>query len=194
MLAYNGYKTLDDETQNVIQGQLASGERLLWHGRPEQGILFRPADAFMIPFSLLWGGFVLFWEYSAISMEAPLFFVLWGIPFVAVGLYMIVGRFLVDAKQRATTFYGVTSQRVIIVSGISSRKVKSLNLRTLSDLSLDERARGNGSISFGASHPFAQWTGGMPWPGMPSLSPAFERVEGARSVFEIIRKAQGAAT
>ena len=186
---------MDDETRGVIQSQLAAGERLLWHGRPAQGIVLRSADVFLIPFSLLWGGFAFFWEYSVISMDkAPLFFMLWGIPFVAAGLYMIGGRFLVDEKQRATTFYGVTSQRVIIVSGISSRKVKSLNLRTLSDLSLDEKAKGNGSISFGPSHLFAQWTAGISWPGMPSVAPSFEMVDGARAVFETIRKAQGAAT
>lgn len=181
--------------QNVIQAQLTSGERLLWEGRPTQGIVFRPADAFMIPFSLLWGGFAFFWEYSVLSTdEALLFLALWGIPFVAIGLYLIVGRFVLDAKQRANTFYGVTNQRVIIASGILNSRVKSLNLRTLSDLTLDERSSGKGSISFGATNPFAQWTGGMAWPGMSSSTPAFELVESARSVFEIIRKAQGAAT
>jgi hypothetical protein len=179
----------------VIRSQLGPGERLLWHGRPVQGIVFKRADAFMIPFSLLWGGFAFFWEYTVIATDkAPLFFRLWGIPFVGVGLYMIVGRFLFDAKQRATTFYGVTSQRVVIVSGMSSRKVKSLNLRTLSDLSLDERAEGKGSISFGPSNPFAQWTSGMVWPGMQQSAPTFELIDGARSVFEIIRKAQRTAT
>jgi hypothetical protein len=161
--------------QNVIQAQLASGERLLWEGRPTQGIVFRAADAFMVPFGLLWGGFAFFWEYSVLSTgRTPLFFVLWGIPFVAVGLHFIVGRFFVDAKQRAHTFYGVTNQRVIIVSGILNSKVKSLNLRTLSDLTLDERSNGKGTISFGATNPFAQWTGGMAWPGMSSSTPAFD--------------------
>jgi hypothetical protein len=77
---------------------------------------------------------------------ADSFFALWGIPFVAVGLHFIVGRFFVDAQQRANTFYGVTNQRVIIVSGILNSKVKSLNLRTLSDLTRDERSNGKGSI------------------------------------------------
>ena len=180
--------------QNVIQARLATGERLLWEGRPTQGIVFRAADAFMIPFSLLWGGFAFFWEYSVLSMvRTPLFFALWGIPFVAAGLYLIVGRFVVDAKQRANTLYGVTNQRVVIVSGILNSKIKSLNLRTLSDLTLDERSSGKGNISFGPTSPFAQWTGGLAWPGMSSPTPAFELVEGARSVFEIIRQAQGAA-
>ena len=187
--------TLNAETDSVIRGELASGERLLWDGHPTQGIMFRPADAFMIPFSLLWGGFAFFWEYEVMSTEkASWFFMLWGIPFVVVGLYFIVGRFLVDAKQRANTFYGVTNQRIIIVSGILSKKIKSLSLRTISDLSLDEKSNGSGIISFGASSFPTWWTRGMEWPGMPSPVPAFELSESARTVFELIRKAQGSAT
>ena len=183
------------ETESAIRGHLASGERLLWSGRPAQGIVFRAADAFMIPFSLLWGGFAVFWEYSVISMDnAPFFFMLWGIPFVAIGLYFIFGRFLVDAKQRANMSYGVTNQRVIIVSGILSKKIKSLSLRSLSDLSLDEKSNGSGIISFGASSFPSWWTSGMVWPGMPSPVPTFELTENARVVFETISKAQGSAT
>src|SRR5438046_585524 len=71
---------MNGNPETAIQGQLASGERLLWSGRPVEGIVFRPSDAFMIPFSLMWGGFALFWEYSVISTDkAPLFFMLWGL-------------------------------------------------------------------------------------------------------------------
>src|SRR6266850_5154513 len=124
---------------SVIASELGACERLLWSGRPAQGIVLRPSDAFLIPFSLLWGGFAMFWEYLVVTTaRAPFFFMLWGIPFVCMGLHLIFGRFLLDAKQRSNTFYGVTNQRIIIVSGISSRKIKSLNVRTLSDVSLDE--------------------------------------------------------
>lgn len=103
----------------------------------------------MIPFSLLWGGFALFWETSVFSSGAPLLFKLWGIPFVLVGLYMVVGRFFVDAQKRANTIYGITSDRIIIKSGIFNRDIKSLNIRTLSDITLIQKADSSGTITLG---------------------------------------------
>jgi hypothetical protein len=123
---------MEETPETIIRRELGPGERLLWCGRPRQGIAFRRADFVMVPFSLMWGGFAFFWEYSVLSMgKAPIFFALWGTPFVLIGIYIIAGRFFVDAKQRERTVYGVTSERIVIVSGLLSRKIKSLNIRSL---------------------------------------------------------------
>lgn len=176
-----------------IKRELATNEQTQWWGRPRQGVTLRGSDAIAIPFSILWCGFAIFWEYSVLqSGKAPVFFALWGIPFVCVGLYMMFGRFIVDARQRSKTFYAVTNERVLIVSGLFARQVKSLNIHTLTEVSLSEGSNGEGAISFGPQPPFGAMFGGMQ--GMPgsgkSTGPKFDLIHEAKQVYEIIRKAQ----
>ena len=173
-----------------IRNETSKEEKIIWSGSPPQGVIFRTSDIFLIPFSILWCGFAIFWETSVVISGAPFFFMLWGIPFVLVGLYFVFGRFILDAKQRQKTYYGVTNNRIIIVSGIFSKKVESLNLRTLSDISLSEKGDRTGTITFGPSHYMASLFGGMQWPGMPATSPSFELIPDAKIVYDKIRVAQ----
>ncbi len=167
---------------------LEPGEKQLWTGRPRQGLMLRRSDALLIPFSLLWGGFAVFWEVGVLSTPAPGFFAIWGIPFVLMGVYIVIGRFFVDSWRRGRTSYGLTSDRVIIQS---SSSLKSLPLRTLTDVTLSERADGTGTITFG-SNPFSAFPfGGPGWPGMPQ-TPSFEQIPDARRVYAQIRQAQQA--
>jgi hypothetical protein len=179
-----------DEATLAIQSELGTNEKLLWAGQPRRGIVFRGADLFLIPFSLFWGSFSIFWEVSVLSAGIS-FFALFGIPFVLIGLYMIFGRFFVDASTRAKTYYGVTNERIIIISGLFSRKVKSLNLRTLSDVSMDQKQNGTGTITFGPMNPAAAWGGMTWWPGTSAMmTPAFDMIPEVKSVYDVIRDAQ----
>ena len=111
------------------------------------------------------------------------------------GIYIIFGRFLVDARRRSGIYYGVTKDRVIIISGTRTRQVKSLNLHMLSDLSMEERRDGSGTISFGAAHPMSAWGSGMSWPGMERyLPPSFESIPDVRTVYALIEEAQALAS
>ena len=182
----------NDQTQ-AVRAQLEAGEQLIWSGQPRQGLLLRPSDAFMIPFSLLWGGFAIFWEVSVILTGAPVFFWLFGVPFVLIGLHLIFGRFFTDARLRARTFYGLTNDRIIITSGKHGKRVQSLSLSTLGDISLDQREDGSGTITFAAANPLGRWGnfGAMPGVGTGrQMPPSFEMIPQARKVYEMIRGAQ----
>ena len=129
----------------------------------------RAGDLFLIPFSLLWGGFAIFWEVSVIAAGAPLGFMLWGIPFVLFGLYMIIGRFWVEARKRARTVYGVTSERIIVLSSFMTRGIKSINIDTIADLSLTERIGGGGAIYFGTVPMVQHFGDGAGWPAVAAI-------------------------
>jgi hypothetical protein len=150
----------------------------------------------MVPFSLLWGGFAIFWEIMALQIPSEkagavsIVFPLFGIPFVLVGLYLIFGRFIYDSMKRAKTFYGLTDQRAIIVSGLLSKGVKSLNLKTLSDVSLSEKKNGYGSIVFGQENQMMSMFMGGGFPGMGTTTPKFELIENAKQVYNHLRQHQ----
>jgi hypothetical protein len=178
-----------------VQRELSSSERLLWQGRPRGGVKLRGSDILLIPFSLLWGGFAIVWEFLALFVvpkNDPVgwFFPLFGIPFVLAGLYFIFGRFIVDAKMRARTEYALTSRRAIIISGLFARKVRSINLQSTPEITLSEKSDGSGTIAFGSSLPFNWWAQSNIWFPNASSQPAFEMIEKVRDVYNIIEKAK----
>ncbi|MDD2868510.1 hypothetical protein [Neomegalonema sp.] len=93
---------------------LASGERLLWTGRPARGLKWRGQDWFLVPFGLMFLAFALVWTGLAWFGGAS-FLSLWGVPFILVGFQMAVGRFFSDARRRARTRYALSDRRALIL-------------------------------------------------------------------------------
>jgi hypothetical protein len=182
---------MEYEAKQLILRELEAGERLLWAGQPRRGICFRKGDIFMIPFSLIWASFSIFWEIMAFSENSPLFFRFWGIPFILVGAYMVAGRFVWDARRRAKTYYGVTDRHLLIVYGVDSKKTTTLALKSLPGLTLDERYNGDGDVVFDTKDASHVATGGIVGRGQ-TVPAMFELIPQAREVYNIIRKAQGA--
>lgn len=124
---------------------LAPGEAILWRGKPEKGHLLSGQDVILIPFSLLWCGFAIFWFVTAL-MHTPLPFALFGVPFVCVGLYITVGRFFHIASVRKNTAYVITTQKVIRRRG---NKIDMLDTKTMPAIHVTARTDGTGTIQFG---------------------------------------------
>ena len=92
------------------------------------------------------------------------------------------------AKKRSKTFYGLTNERAIIISGLFRKNVKSLNLRALSDVSMSEKDNGIGTILFGRENQMASMFMGGGFPGMGgSTAPKFELIENAKQVYNQLR-------
>jgi len=186
-----GYATAFEEI-------LDPGERVLWAGQPRQGIYFRASDFYLIPFSIMWGGFAIFWEYSVLTNfghgrvgrgGAPIIFPLWGIPFVLIGLYMMVGRFFFDAWQRRRIWYGVTDRRALIVRTSLGRKFTSFDLRTIGEVSFQQHSDGTGTLTFGpAVSVFMQRNRSMNLQG--AANNAFDHTPDAAEAYRVVRQVQ----
>ncbi|HEY6503577.1 MAG TPA: hypothetical protein VIZ28_06325 [Chitinophagaceae bacterium] len=179
---------MDFNITTELQQHLDTNEKLIWAGQPKKGVVFRTADIFLIPFSLLWCGFAVFWVIMA--SKGSILFAMFGIPFVVIGLIFVFGRFIIDAKQRGSTYYGLTEDRIIIKSGLFKKTIKSLNIRTLSDIEYNEKSDGSGTINIGPRNPFMRWSHGMNWwPGM-QFTPALDMIQDVKKVYSKIIEIQ----
>jgi hypothetical protein len=181
-----------NDISNNFQSELNPGERILWSGQPYQGIVLRSADLFIIPFSLIWGGFALFFAYSTVAEGAPFIVVLIGAVVAALGVYVIIGRFFVDMRQRRNTYYALTDKRAIIISGVFAQHIKTLVIQNLPEIGVTTRRNGTGTITFGSSHPFA-WmyaSSGFPNMGFYHAAPSFENISDVRSVYQFVKLVQ----
>jgi hypothetical protein len=111
---------------------------------PTASVIFHPSDRGRIPFSLLWGGFAIFWEAGVLSFwntskPSPHtisdFMALWGIPFALIGQYMIWGRFVLDAWLKRRTFYVVTNRHVLLLQEGWKRITNFVYLDFISEVS-----------------------------------------------------------
>jgi len=176
-----------------FSGYLLPGESMVWTGKPRGGLVLTAADAFLIPFSLFWTGFAVFWNATVWASNAPVFFRLFGLPFLIGGIYLTIGRFWIDAIVRSHQFYAVTNRRIMMRRSRWFPSLKSLDIQHLPLLELEERADGTGTISFASSASPYGWRGYGMWSQAFDPTPRFFRIEGAREVYELIQKQKAAA-
>jgi hypothetical protein len=174
---------------DMFQGLLLKGEKIVWWGQPAQGLLFSSRDWLMVPFSLLFAGFAVFWESSVLNVtNSPIIMKLWGVPFLLAGLYLVVGRFLVDAWARRGITYAVTDKRILIRRSAPFAKFTALTFDQLPSVNLVERGGDRGTIRFGQEQPLWGYGGYSGW-WSPAFDPTpqFIAIEDARRVFAHIQ-------
>ncbi len=189
---------IEQAAYDAVLPELVSGETVVWAGRPDTSVVFHREDILLVPFSLLWGGFAIFWERTAMGMHtraahpAPWFFMLWGIPFVIIGQYIIWGRFLVTAWKKARTFYAVTDRRVrrvLVVQKAWGRRTSSANLGDLPTLMKDGASKGVGTLHFAPAT--SAWAGrGTDWGAWDGMSidevPIFRDVQHVDELYQLV--------
>jgi hypothetical protein len=187
---------------SAMEHNLFRGERILWEGRPLRHRLLRPADALLVPFSIMWAGFVVFWETIALASisgadPVSMFFPLWGLPFILVGLYLVVGRFVVRAIVSRRTRYVLTDRRLIVTGGLSGNRTESTYLSTLPPPVITERTDGSGNLAFGEFPAVGAFFGGRSrlwsWAVEPSRTPILWDIPDVRRVQEFVASHQTGA-
>jgi hypothetical protein len=187
-IAFGAWRRVDIMIADPFRDRLLTGEKVLWTGQPQQGIVFTASDILLIPFSVLWGGFAIFWEAAALHGNPPLLFPAFGVPFVLVGLYLIIGRFIHDAWARSKTAYAVTSQRIFIARSAPFARFTALAIDKLPAIVLSEGSNGRGTITFGETSAYWRRGGFGPWTPALDPTPRFIGIENVRRVFDLIQR------
>lgn len=181
---------IDSKMEKYFKNELLSNEKILWSGQPERKVLFSSFDIFLVPFSLLWGGFAFFWETAVLTSGGPPFFMLFGIPFVLIGLYFIAGRFIYKSYRKKKTYYAITNKRVLVLTEFPSRNLQAAFINTIPTINKSIGNDGIGTIKFGNSNFIASLYGntGMEFFGSfyGQDAPAFYDISNANKVYELV--------
>lgn len=136
-----------NEAYNFFKPYLQPNELLLWCGAPGAGRLNSYGRA-PVMFSIIWMGFALIWEVAAV-MSGQIIMVLFGLPFLAIGLSIVLGKPLRNAKLKGKIFYAVTDQRLLIREG---EDIKIFTADMLPPMQIRMNRNGTGTIFFERSY------------------------------------------
>lgn len=179
----------------LVRPHLSAGEQLLWAGQPRQGFVLRWIDAGLIPLSLVAAAIPAYGAYQLLgdapSYSSPTMVVMGTVTAVtlAIGLYLLIGRFLADRYYRSKLAYGVTNRRIIILRDVFGTEVVEFPLSTLRHLRLEEQRSGRGTFYLTAEEVRLTSNGLDVWHPVIGRSPQLFEIEEPRKVLGIIRRA-----
>ncbi len=129
-----------------VEDILKKGENLIWAGRPSMKNGVGLLSAVQAIFGSLWMIALLFWALKAVFMYPPAAIV--GVPLIAAGAFFAVSKYYKIKKQRRSTYYAITDERVIIKYDYKNETVKSIYLDDINTIRIEEGGHGAGNIIF----------------------------------------------
>ncbi len=140
----------------ALRRELTRGERLIWSAQPRASMMTSALWIWL--FAIPWTLFALFWESGVLSIWSDrntaassleigfgVVFAIFGLPFIAIGFWMLWKP--VSAMRKARdTIYGLTDMRLIRVVEGSKRVVASVALDQMGPMDRTERRDGWGTL------------------------------------------------
>lgn len=127
------------------QKYMTPGEYVLWRGHPEKGNTFTAASAIRALFSLGVLAFCLVWEITAFRQGNSVIMMVFGLPFIAVGLFMLWSSTLRGPYLRNKTFYVITNKKLMLKEG---KNIRFCDGHRLPPMQVKEHRNGNATLSF----------------------------------------------
>ena len=129
---------------DFCRSYMIADERIIWKGKPDTKVRFS-SDLHTLVFGIFWLGFSLFWCSGVYASGGGMMAFL-GLPFVAVGIYLVLGKPIHSAIKRKNTAYVITNMKIIRACG---NKIDTMDGRDLPRLNIKGFSDGMGTIHFG---------------------------------------------
>ncbi len=172
------------DPMRMIKPYLQEGEEILWTGRPYTSVPCRAPLSSKI-FALFWLGFSIFWTVSVMSLGGSMMGI-FGMAFVAIGVYLLYGVTLGQKKLYASTAYAVTTKRAIIVTrGRQGMNCHEYPLEGLENISLEDVIENTGTIRLVPQQVYYDRKG-RSRNATPDISTAFMMVDDVHKVYRIL--------
>lgn len=136
---------MDSDLKQRVKRLLEPDEHLWWVGRPSGPAFARDALPLYV-FAVPWTAFSLFWEGGVILQGDGAGMIVFGLPFVAIGLAMLSAPFWVLARAGRTA-YAVTDRRAMLVD-LRDGTVQGYGPEELTDLRLVSAKKGPADVVF----------------------------------------------
>jgi len=168
---------------------LLKNESIIWAGRPKQGFALKSSDKYLIPFSIFWCGFIFIWEYITLYvLEGATILSFFGIPFILIGLYLLIGRYFMDASIRKNTYYALSDNRVFIRTGVWNISTNIYRFKDLSQIQFTEKADGSGNILIRPVGITFPQEGKLNRSALPQGAIQFELIDSVKKVFLLLQE------
>jgi len=138
---------------NTFKDDLQKDEEIRWAGQPTTKIYLTGIDVFLTLFAIGWlamtipgfnSAYILFQETGVIF---PMIFM---IPFLAVGLYLLFFRFIQLKNRKKKTYYIITNKRIISIIKKKNNKIFQAEfIKNIPSINKKIRKNGVGTIIFG---------------------------------------------
>src|SRR5262249_28947748 len=190
---------MSSAAETALRQELAADEQLIWAGQPQRWVRLQFGDLLVMAFALgtVWLGVGMMTMSSGpANLPIGVIGLLPGMFTVSLALRLRLYRFGVDALRLRRTCYGVTDRRIIIRTGLLGRKVKSVRLQTMKQITMSDNGSGIGTIIFGPAPPwYAHWGLRGWWRALDAAGVAsFQLIDRVGEVYNIIFQAQRSAT
>jgi membrane protein YdbS with pleckstrin-like domain len=194
MLASSGFPAPPEAEVPLAKRNLEVGEKILWQGKPEFLPFLLSGLGGIIP-GIFFFGFSSLWTFTAVSAGAPWDFLIIGVVFMLIGLFVLLGGPITQYFRFKNTEYVITDRRIITQTGVFGLDTRFINNEWIREVyvnvSVLDRLFGTGSVMVSTSSGFI----GAAGPNMNSLRPSLSSLRDPYAVQKLIngamKKVQG---